>query len=548
MGSRGGAFIDIANHCREQPAGFGWYPHDRTGFLTERILYPFEKQQVFALPSVTASGAGPTIAFDNSYARLPAQFYSRRRPEPVPEPAPVRVNRPLAEQLGIDPDWLASEEGVQVVAGNRVPEGADPIALVYAGHQFGVWNPRLGDGRALLLGEVIGRDGLRYDIQLKGSGPTPYSRGGDGKAPLGPVLREYIVSEAMAVLGIPTTRALAAVTTGEPVYRDEILPGAVLARVARSHVRIGTLQYFASINDVAALRTLVDYVSERHYPDAVQSDNPAQALLDQVIARQARLVARWQQVGFIHGVMNTDNMTLSGETIDYGPCAFMDSYHPETVFSSIDHGERYAYGNQPGIAHWNLVKLAQVLLPLLDEDREKAVAIAQASVDTYPELFLSAYREGMGRKLGLAAWDESDAGLLNDWLDLLVQEKADFTLAFRRLAEIASDAEPDVSVRELFDFSENFSAWLARWRKRLEADSLDPAERQARMLAVNPALIPRNHRVEEAIASAVRDGDFQPFHRLVDVLARPFELNSENFDYARPPRPEEQVRQTFCGT
>ena len=342
-----------------------------------------------------------TIPFDNSYARMPDKFYSRLAPTPVTEPGAVRVNRALAEQLGLDPEWLSSTQGTRVVAGNGVPEGADPIATVYAGHQFGSYNPQLGDGRAILLGEVLGRDGKRYDIQLKGSGPTPYSRGGDGRSPLGPVLREYVVSEAMHQLGIPTTRALAAVTTGDQVARDEFLPGAVLARVASSHIRIGTFQFFAAQRDIAALRVLLNHVILRHYPEAEATDNPALTLLQAVVSRQASLVASWQLVGFIHGVMNTDNMLICGETIDYGPCAFMDDFHPDKVYSSIDHGGRYAYSNQPAIAHWNLACLAQTLLPLLHDDEEQATALAQKAIDAFPEQFLQAHTRGMARKLGL---------------------------------------------------------------------------------------------------------------------------------------------------
>ena len=359
------------------------------------------------------------MKFDNSFARLPDRFYVRQAPVPVADPGLVRVNQSLARFLGIDPAWLESKTGVQMIAGNQVPDGADPIATVYAGHQFGSWNPRLGDGRAVLLGELIGEDGERYDIQLKGSGLTPFSRGGDGRAPLGPVLREYIVSEAMAALGIPTSRTLAAVTTGEFVYREQNLAGGVLARVARSHIRIGTLQFFASVNDMDGLKLLVDHVIARHYPDQVESDSPALSLLEQVIRSQASLVARWQGVGFIHGVMNTDNMLLSGETIDYGPCAFMDSYDSAAVFSSIDHGGRYSYRNQPTIAHWNLACLAQTLMPLFASDEDSASEIAQQALDTFPDLFMQEYITTLRTKLGLATSQEDDEKLVQDFLDLL---------------------------------------------------------------------------------------------------------------------------------
>jgi len=487
------------------------------------------------------------LHFDNSYLQLPARFYSKLAPTPVSRPGPIRVNRELAMQLGIDADWLASREGTEALAGNRLPEGAEPIATVYAGHQFGGWAPQLGDGRAILLGEVIGRDGLRYDIQLKGSGPTPYSRGGDGRAPLGPVLREYIVSEAMAALGIPTTRSLAAVTTGEPVYRQVAEPGAVLTRVARSHIRIGTFQYFLAQGDIEALRLLVNYVIERHYPDAAGAENPAKAMLEGVIARQAGLLAQWQLVGFIHGVMNTDNMLLSGETIDYGPCAFMDSYDPATVYSSIDHQGRYAYGNQPGIAHWNLARLAQALLPVMHEDEQQALTLAQESLDAFPGLFQAAYRGGMARKLGVSGIEEEDDRLAADLLELMAQEQADFTLAFRRLADLAAP-ESAPGVGDLFEFPASFAPWLERWRKRIASDGHDPAERRVAMSRANPAFIPRNHLVAAAIDAAVGESDFAPFNQLVDLLGKPGDYEPTWGDYARPPRPDEVVSKTFCGT
>jgi uncharacterized protein YdiU (UPF0061 family) len=495
-----------------------------------------------------------TILFDNSYARLPQRFYTRLDPTPVPEPQPIGANRDLASDMGIDPDWLAGEEGVAMVAGNRLPAGAEPIATVYAGHQFGSYNPQLGDGRAILLGEVIGGDGKRRDLQLKGSGPTPYSRGGDGRSPLGPVLREYIVSEAMHALGIPTTRALAAVTTGDRVVRDEFLPGAVLARVAASHIRIGTFQFFAARQDKAALELLIAHVIGRHYPEAGNADNPPLALLQSVVSVQARLVADWQLVGFIHGVMNTDNMLLSGETIDYGPCAFMDQFNSEQVYSSIDHGGRYAYRNQPGIAHWNLACLAQCLLPLLHEDQEQAVVLAQDAIDAFPGTFLQAHREGMARKLGLSAIGEDDTGLMEDLFALMTQHKADFTLMFRRLSDLAGetakgdDPVATPTVGELFEIPDAMLPWLARWRQRLAAEPQSPAQRQAAMYRANPAFIPRNHLVEEAIQAATRDGDLVPFRQLLEVSAKPWQFRPELARHATPPQPEQVVRQTFCGT
>jgi serine/tyrosine/threonine adenylyltransferase len=489
------------------------------------------------------------IPFDNSYAQLPDRFFTRLPPTPVANPEPIRINRPLARQLGIDPDWLASREGTETVAGNRVPAGADPIATVYAGHQFGSYNPQLGDGRAILLGEVVGADDVRFDIQLKGAGRTPYSRGGDGRSPLGPVLREYIVSEAMHALGIPTTRSLAAVTTGEQVVRDRFLPGAVLARVARSHIRIGTVQFFAAWKDTEALRLLVEHTLARHYPADAGSANPALALLQNVISRQAELLAQWQLVGFIHGVMNTDNMLLCGETIDYGPCAFMDAFHPDTVYSSIDHAGRYAYRNQPGIAHWNLACLAQALLPLLDEEQETAVALAQEAVDRFPDLFSEAHFRGLGRKLGLAGIRQSDGPLVEELFEVMAREQADFTLCFRRLADLAQpEGAREGGVGDLFEIPDALLPWLARWRARLEDDSLGGQQRQAMMYQANPVLIPRNHLVEEAIRAAEDAGDFEPFHALVEVLAEPQSYRPELARYAVPPRPEQVVRQTFCGT
>jgi uncharacterized protein YdiU (UPF0061 family) len=475
-----------------------------------------------------------SIQFDNSYQHLPERFYSRLAPTPVSQPGLIRLNQALAGQLGIGADWLSSPGGIEFLAGNRVPTGAEPIATVYAGHQFGNWVPQLGDGRAILLGEVIGRDGQRYDIQLKGSGRTPYSRNGDGRAPLGPVLREYIVSEAMAALGVPTSRALAAVSTGDAVYREGVLPGAVLTRVAQSHIRIGTFQYFYSQRDHEGLRLLADHVITRHYPGTSAAANPVQALLEAVVATQARLIAQWQLLGFIHGVMNTDNMLLSG-------------FHPNRVFSSIDHQGRYAYGNQPGIAHWNLANLAQALLPLLDEDTGQARERAQAAIDVFPDLYQAAYRQGLARKLGLAAIEEGDEALASDLLGLMAQEQIDFTLSFRRLADLVQPGSGQ-EIGELFEFPEAFTPWLQRWRQRTEQDPQSPCERQAMMYRASPAFIPRNHMVEAAIASAEADNDFALFNQLVDLLGQPHDYRPDLAQYARPPRPDQEVTRTFCGT
>ena len=487
------------------------------------------------------------IPFDNSYARLPDTFFSRQAPVPVSMPRLIASNAGLARQLGIDPDWLASQAGVEVVAGNAVPDGAEPLASVYAGHQFGSYNPQLGDGRAILLGEVVDTKGHRYDIQLKGAGPTPYSRGGDGRSPLGPVLREYIVSEAMHVLGIPTTRALAAVSTGEQVVREEFLPGAVLARVASSHIRIGTFQYFAAHGDTESLKLLTRHVLVRHYPEALTQDNQALAMLQAVMDRQASLVAGWQLLGFIHGVMNTDNMLLSGETIDYGPCAFMDEFKADKVFSSIDHAGRYAYRNQPGIAHWNLACLAQCLLPLLHDDKDEAVTIAQAQVDRFQQMFLDAHTVGMARKLGLSEITEDDSALVEDLFQAMGEHGLDFTLVFRRLADLAEENSA-AQVDALFEIPDALLPWLARWRSRLEQENTSPKTRQARMYRANPVFIPRNHLIQDAIESATRDDDLAPFHRLNEVLQNPFEYRPEQQRFATPPRPEQEVRQTFCGT
>ena len=488
---------------------------------------------------------GP-IPFDNTYARLPEVFYSRLQPTEVAKPGPIAVNSALAKELGIDAEWLGSAEGIATIAGNHIPPGAEPLAAVYAGHQFGSYNPQLGDGRALLLGEVVDSSGKRFDIQLKGSGPTPYSRGGDGRSPLGPVLREYLVSEAMHALGVPTTRALAAVTTGEEVVRDRFLPGAILARVASSHIRIGTFQFFSARKDPETLSTLVDYALARHYPQRADAENPALALLQSVIAAQATLVPRWQLLGFIHGVMNTDNMLISGETIDYGPCAFMDEFDPAKVFSSIDHGGRYAYRNQPAIAHWNLVVLAQALLPLLHDDQERAVELAQSAVDEFPKLFEAAHLRGLADKLGLDEIRDADKALVDELFELMTQEQVDFTLCFRRLYDLA--AEPADQVGELFEIPDSFIPWLSRWRQRLAADQLTPETRADRMASANPAFIPRNHLVEAAIRAAEDEQELAPFEQLLARVTQPSIYNSQDAAYAVPPQPEQVVSRTFCGT
>ena len=488
------------------------------------------------------------LPFENSYARLPERFFARLPPTRVAAPRLVKLNEGLVRELQLDPAYLASPEGVEVLAGNRVPTGAEPLAMAYAGHQFGGFSPQLGDGRAILLGEVIDHNGNRRDIQLKGSGPTPFSRRGDGRAALGPVLREYIIGEAMAALGIPTTRALAAVTTGEHVMRETALPGAVLTRVAASHIRVGTFQFFAVRNDVDGLKALANYVIARHYPDLAETENPYAALLTRVIDRQAELIARWMLIGFIHGVMNTDNMAISGETIDYGPCAFMDTYHPGTVYSSIDEQGRYAYGNQPVVAQWNLSRLAEAMLPILAEDREAALAIAQDAINAYPGKFEAAFTAGFRRKLGLFETHPDDPALVKDLMNRMTANEADFTLTFRRLSEAAADPAADAEVGALFADPAVFDAWAVEWRARFDREGGDPAARSAVMKAVNPAFIPRNHLVEEALNAAVSSGDLQLFERLIAVLARPFDDQPDAPEYALPPRPEQVVRATFCGT
>lgn len=469
------------------------------------------------------------ITFDNSYARLSADFYARQNPIPVSAPELIEVNRTLADELGIT---LGDDaELAQVFAGNIVPEGARPVAQAYAGHQFGGFSPQLGDGRAVLLGEIIDPQGRRRDLQLKGSGPTPFARGGDGRAWLGPVLREYLLSEAMHALGIRTTRALAAVTTGEMVYRQEGgLPGAVLTRVADSHLRVGTFQYFAARRNIDALRQLFDYTRERHYP---QAETPGD-LLRAVIARQAKLVAQWMGVGFIHGVMNTDNTAISGETIDYGPCAFMDSYHSQTVFSSIDRQGRYSYDNQANIIVWNMAQLATALVPLMP-DQDAAITEFTEAVHAMPGLIEAEWLRVFGAKIGLAEPTESDRALIDDLLDAMQAGSADFTNTFRALAN-------GNAAREFSDPTA-FHAWELLWKARLE----DESGWRERMTGANPAFVPRNHRVQQMIDSAVA-GDYAPFRRLLAVLSHPYEDQADAKDLIQSPALHEVVQQTFCGT
>ena len=487
----------------------------------------------------------PLFAFDNSYARDLAGGYVRVAPAPVAAPRLVMFNTSLAAELGLDAARLAGEDGAAIFAGNILPAGAEPIAMAYAGHQFGGFSPQLGDGRAVLLGEVIDVHGRRRDLQLKGSGQTPFSRRGDGRAALGPMLRELIIGEALAGLGIATTRALAVAATGEPVYRERGLPGAVVTRVAASHLRVGTFQFFAARRDTDMVKRLADYAIARHYPELAGSAQPYRAFLEQVVERQARLIAQWMLVGFVHGVMNTDNMSISGESIDFGPCAFMDGYHPGTVFSSIDEGGRYAYANQPPIAQWNLARLAETLLALIDGDGDKAAAIATEIVNSFAPRFAGHWQAGMAAKLGLAPAEEGDAGLIEAWLDLLRDEGADFTLAHRHLA--AAALGEDAALRSLWRNAQPTEDWLARWRQRLARDGRSAEARAAAMNAVNPLFIARNHLVEAALAAAETD-DLMPTRDLLAVLAEPFVEHPQRAALAALPPASDTPYRTFCGT
>lgn len=488
-----------------------------------------------------------SIPFSNSYVRLPEEFFAHVEPKPVAQPHWIAFNRELAAELGMDSEALDSEEGLSFFGGNVIPPGAEPISMAYAGHQFGGFSPQLGDGRALLLGEVLNREGERRDVQLKGSGPTPFSRRGDGRSALGPVLREYIVSEAMAALGVPTTRALAAVGTGEIVRREQPEPGGVFTRVASSHLRIGTVEFFAARGQVENLKTLVRYALERHYPDSVESENPALTLLENVSRRQASLVARWLGLGFIHGVMNTDNMTLSGETIDYGPCAFMDGYHPEKKFSFIDQHGRYAYCNQGPIAQWNLARLAEALLPLMIEaegDKEQAVEQAGEVIKEFASRYESERDQVFALKLGLSDGSEVSRNLVDDLLDLMKEQQVDFTLAFRHLRSALGEPE---YFKALFGCQQGVTGWSERWRSQLDANEVSESDAQERMGRANPVIIPRNHRVEEVI-QAGRRGDFDPFHKLLKAVTSPYEIREDFAEYEEPPQSHEEVQMTFCGT
>jgi uncharacterized protein YdiU (UPF0061 family) len=480
------------------------------------------------------------IKFDNSYSKLPQFFYTPLEPVPVKAPELVILNEELAKNMGLDFSLLKSEEKSALFGGNRILEGSNSIALAYAGHQFGHFTV-LGDGRAILLGEHITPDHKRLDIQLKGSGRTPYSRRADGRAALGPMLREYVISEAMHYLGIPTTRSLAVVKTGENVMRERVLPGAILTRIASSHIRVGTFQFAASQGDPKLVKSLLDYTISRHYPGLVDSDNKAVALINAVIRKQADLIVHWMRVGFIHGVMNTDNMTLSGETIDYGPCAFMDTYDPNTVFSSIDHMGRYAYINQPKIAQWNIARLAEALVPLIHNDINKALDIAGDTINTFTDIYHDKWLSMMRAKLGLFGECKSDEVLIGSLLDWMQISNADFTNTFRDLS--ASDKP----IGELYK-QESFHVWYGRWQERLKQNTKPFTSSLCLMKSVNPAVIPRNHKVEQVLDAATYEGDLKPFHALLKVLKEPYKKRQIDKTYLLPPPPSDGIYQTFCGT
>ncbi|MBL4891319.1 MAG: YdiU family protein [Rhizobiaceae bacterium] len=487
---------------------------------------------------MTTSEPNIEFNFDNTYARSLTGFYTLWEGEKAPDPQMVRLNLPLAKELGLDASALNGVAGAEIFSGSRAPKGADTLAQIYAGHQFGGFSPQLGDGRALLLGEVIDIDGNRRDIHLKGSGRTPFSRGGDGKAALGPILREYIIGEAMHALNIPTTRALAVVTTGEDIMREAPLPGAVLARIAASHIRVGTFQYFAARGELDKIKQLADYVIARHYPHLEKNENPYLSLLSTVCDRQAFLIAKWMLVGFVHGVMNTDNMTVSGETIDYGPCAFIDNYDPNALFSSIDGKGRYAYKNQPQMAHWNLTRLAETLLPLINEDSERAIEKATSVLEAFPKIYGTYWLEGMRAKLGLTTEEEEDFALASDLLLAIEGQDVDYTNLFRSLADLSKEDEGLPCLKD----------WLPRWHERCAKETVSHSERNAAMNKVNPIYIPRNHLVEEALTAAVSDGDCSKFETLMETLEQPFETRSGYERYAMPAPQDFGPYKTYCGT
>lgn len=475
---------------------------------------------------------------ESTYAELPEVFFSKLSPTPVNQPEMVIFNQSLADQVGLKLGELSIDERTQFLCGNQIPQGIKPFAQAYAGHQFGNFTI-LGDGRAIVMGEHLTPSGQRIDLQLKGSGRTPYSRGGDGRAALGPMLREYIISEAMHALGIPTTRSLAVVSTGEKVFRETELPGAVLARIAGSHIRVGTFEFASLQQDKRITEALLDYMIDRHFPEIEGKENKVLAVIEAVIDQQAALISHWMRVGFIHGVMNTDNMALSGETIDYGPCAFMDTFAPDTVFSSIDHRGRYAYANQPYIAQWNIARLAESLLPLIDGKREEVIATVEDLLNSFEQVYKSKWLTMMGSKLGLTEVSIKDEKLITDLLDWMHKNSADFTNTFRDLCK-------KLPAGELYE-SETFQNWFARWQNRLKKEKQELETSYVLMRSLNPAVIPRNHKVEEALQAGEK-GDFDPLHALLHAIDKPYQDDEHLLPYQSPPRPEEKVLQTFCGT
>jgi len=489
-----------------------------------------------------------SLPVNHRYAQLPAQLYSEVQPTAVSKPEWIAFNAALATELGLDAAALSTPEAAALFAGNEIPTAAKPLAMAYAGHQFGNWVPQLGDGRAVLLGDVIDTHKQYREIQLKGAGLTPFSRGGDGRAWLGPVLREYIMSEAMAALGVPTTRALAAVLTGDPVYREGAKPGAIITRVARSHVRVGTFQYFIARTDLPAIEALIQHMITTCYPEIEGDSNPAAALFKAVIKQQAQLVAHWQSIGFIHGVMNTDNMAISGETIDYGPCAFLDEYNPKKVFSSIDQMGRYAYANQPAAAHWNLSNFAQALLPFIDKNQEASLEQAQTLLDEFPTTYSGAHTKRMLAKIGISETQDNDLELLAELLDLMADANADFTLSFTYLTQQLNPTNNNtIDIAPFYTAPKTLQAWIDKWRQRLTLQSTNPTQQWELMQQHNPTLIPRNHNIEACIQAAV-SGDFDPFKRLGEALQNPYNPSGQFSDLAAAPTSQEIVTKTFCGT
>ena len=486
--------------------------------------------------------------FDNTYSKLPDIFFNRINPVAVKKPSLIQFNKSLAKKIGLN---LEKNETLmsEIFSGNKILEGSDPIALVYAGHQFGHFVPQLGDGRAILLGEIINNDGHRFDMQLKGSGQTCYSRGGDGRAPLGPVIREYIISEAMHALNIPTTRSLAIIATGEMVSRETLLPGGILTRIASSHLRIGTFEYFAAFKDLENLKLLTDYAINRHFP-SIKNDGELryQNFLKLISERQASLIAKWMHIGFIHGVMNTDNATISGETIDYGPCAFMDNYDPNTVFSSIDHHGRYAYGNQPNIGQWNIACLGQCLIPLINSEKNKSIEIIEEILDNFGDTFRKYWLSGMCKKIGLLKNKRNNHILLDELLYLMEKDKSDFTLTFRYLSDLVGEVNNNSLFKQQFSSKNEIDCWLVKWQECLKKENNGVKEIKNLMLKTNPAFIPRNHQVEKAIYEAINNYDYSYMDRLVKLLNKPYNFQSDNLEYMKPPDNYDKNYQTFCGT